>query len=463
MTITAQPTTRTSQLDELRNRINGEILTPEHPEYEASRLITSRLFDHHPRAIVRCASSSDVAESVRFARTHGFEVSIRSGGHSVSGKSVVDGALVIDMSRLNSVIIDPEARTVRAQPGATSRDIVFPAHAYGLSLTTGDTASVGIGGLATGGGIGWMVRKHGLTIDSLLSARIVTADGDEIIASQDENPDLFWAIRGGGGNFGIITEFEFKLAAVGQVLGGVLMLPATREVIRAYLEYADSAPDDLTTIAEVTHAPPAPFVPDERVGDLTLAVYVVWAGKVDEGNRAIAPLRALGRPIADTVAPMPYPQIYEYTAPAEEPHLAEVRSMFSSDLSDEAIDAMLESVNNATSPYAFVQLRVLGGAFARVNPGSTAFAHRDARYMTTILGLWLDPAEDRTPHKQWTDALWARIRGESTGVYVNFLQNEEPERLLEAYPAPTLTRLRQIKAKYDRENFFRFNENIQPA
>lgn len=463
MTITTRQTTQnTSPLAELRSRINGELVTSHHPEFEASRLMTSRLFDHRPLAIVRCASTEDVAQTVRFAREHGYPVSVRSGGHSVSGKSVVDGAIVIDMSRLKAVTIDPETRTARVQAGATTRDVILPAHAYGLSLTTGDTASVGIGGLATGGGIGWMARKHGLTIDSLLSASIVTATGEEVIASHTENPDLFWAVRGGGGNFGIITEFVFRLAKVGQVYGGVLMLPATREIVRAHLEYAAAAPDELTIISELMHAPPAPFVPVERVGELTLAVFVVWAGSTEDGENAVAPLRALGPALADTVAPMPYPAIYEYSAEAEQPHLCEVRSMFSDDLSDESIDAMLEAMNNATSPFAMVQFRAMGGAVSRVPADATAFAHRQARYFTTILGLYLDPAEDRVPHKQWTDSLWAKVRSQSTGVYVNFLQNEEPERLLEAYPPATLARLRQVKTKYDPENFFRFNENITP-
>jgi FAD/FMN-containing dehydrogenase len=360
------------------------------------------------------------------------------------------------------VTVDPETQTARVQPGATTRDVILPAHAYGLSLTTGDTASVGIGGLATGGGIGWMARKYGLTIDSMLSARIVTAGGEVITASHQENPDLFWAIRGGGGNFGIITEFVFKLAQVGQVYGGVLMLPPTREVVRAHLEYAASAPDELTIISELVHAPPAPFVPADRVGELALAVFAVWAGSIEEGEKAVAPLRALGPALADTVAPMPYPAIYDYTAEAEQPHLCEVRSMFSDDLSDESIDHMIEAMRHASSPFAMVQFRAMGGAVSRVPADATAFAHRNARYFTTILGLYLDPAEDRLPHRQWTDSLWARIRGQSTGVYVNFLQNEEPERLLEAYPPATLARLRQVKAKYDPENFFRFNENITP-
>jgi FAD/FMN-containing dehydrogenase len=443
--------------------IAGEVITPGHPEFSQARTMTSLLFDHHPAAIVRCAAAADVATAVRFARANNLEVSLRSGGHSVSGHSVADGALVIDMSRLNDVFIDPEARTARVQPGARTRDVMMPAHAHSLALTTGDTASVGIGGLTTGGGIGWMVRKYGLTIDSLLSARIVTADGDEVVASPDENQDLFWAIRGGGGNFGIVTEFEFRLAPVGQVLTGVIMLPARAETIRAYLDYAVDAPDDLTTISFVGHAPPAPFVPEHRIGEPSISIHVVWTGSIAEGEKVLAPIRALAEPIADTVAPAPYPVIYEYTAPAEEPHLATVRSMFSDEISDEAIESILEAVDKASSPFSFVQLRPLGGALADVGNDETAFAHRGARFLTLVLGLWLDPEEDRHPHFDWTEDLWAKVRGEGNGVYVNFVQEDDPERLNDAYPPATMARLQQVKAKYDPDNFFRFNRNILPA
>ena len=447
----------------LSANITGDVIQPGHPDFDEARTMTSLLFDNYPVGIVRVASAGDVPTVVRFARDNNLEVSLRSGGHSVHGLAVGNGVLVIDLSRLNDVYIDPELRIARVQPGARTRDIMMPAHAYGLALTTGDTASVGIAGLTTGGGIGWMVRKYGLTIDSLLSARVVTADGDEVVASPDENPDLFWAIRGGGGNFGIVTEFEFRLAPVGQVLTGVIMLPSSAQTLRAYLDYAVDAPDDLTTITEVGHAPPAPFVPEHRVGEPSISIYVMWTGSVAEGEKVLAPIRALAEPIADTVAPAPYPVIYEYTAPAEEPHLAAVRSSFSNEISDATIESILEAVDNASSPFSFVQLRPLGGEFGRVANDETAFAHRDARFMTLVLGLWLDPEEDRQPHFDWAEDLWGKIRGEGTGAYVNFVQEDDPERLLDAYPPATFARLQQIKAQYDPDNFFRFNRNIVPA
>jgi FAD/FMN-containing dehydrogenase len=276
-----------------------------------------------------------------------------------------------------------------------------------------------------------------------------------VIANAIENPDLFWGIRGGGGNFGIITEFTYQLAPVGQILGGELMLPATREVIRGYLDYVASAPDDLTTIANLWHAPPAPHVPQDRVGELALSILVCWTGSLEDGERALAPLRAL-------VSPMPYPNIYRFTDFAAEPHAASIRSMFADELSDAAIDAALEAMQNASSPFSLVQFRGLGGALARVGNDATAFAHRDRRYFLAIIGIWLDAAEDAAVHSAWTDSLWQTMRPEGSGVYVNFLENEGAARVRDAYPPITYARLVELKRKYDPQNIFRFNQNIRP-
>ncbi len=307
-----------------------------------------------------------------------------------------------------------------------------------------------------------MVRRYGLAIDNLLSAQVVTAAADVVTASTDEHPDLLWAIRGGGGNFGIVTEFTFRLAPVGQVLGGELLLPASREVIRGYLDYAVSAPDDLTTIANLLYAPPAPHVPQERVGELVLSILVCWSGSVEEGERALAPLRALATPVADAVSPIPYPAIYQFTAHQAEPHAASIRSMFADKLSDGALDAALAAMRNATSPFSLVQFRGLGGAMARVNADATAFAHRDRRYFVAIIGLWLNAAEDEAVHSAWTESLWQAIRHEGSGVYVNFLQEEGEARIREVYPSATFARLAAIKRRYDPRNIFRFNQNIPP-
>jgi FAD/FMN-containing dehydrogenase len=376
---------------------------------------------------------------------------------------MIDDALVVDLSGIKRISISPATRTARVQAGATSGDLAGRAHDFGLALSTGDTSTVGMGGLTTGGGIGFMVRKRGLAIDNLLSARVVTADGKIVTASASEHPDLFWAIRGGGGNFGIVTEFEYRLAPVSQVLGGELMLPASRDVIRGYLEYTASAPDDLTTIANLMHAPPAPHVPSERVGELVLSILVCWTGSVEDGERALAPLRSLARPVADAVSTIPYPRIYSFTAHQEGRGGWSIRSMFADELSDTMLDAALEAMERATSPYSIVQLRGLGGAVRRLGSEDTAFAHRDRRYLVSIIGEWLDPSEDATVHQAWVRSLWQQIRPEGSGVYVNFLEDDEgKERILDAYPAATFARLADIKARYNPRNLFKFNQNIPP-
>jgi FAD/FMN-containing dehydrogenase len=308
-----------------------------------------------------------------------------------------------------------------------------------------------------------MVRKYGLAIDNLVSAQVVTAAGEIVIASEREHPDLFWAIRGGGGNAGIVTEFTFRLAPVEQVLGGVLLLPATHEVVRGYLDYAIAAPDDLTTISNLMFAPPAPFVPDDRVGTPVLAIFLVWTGSLEEGERALAPLRALAEPVADAVSPMPYPAIYDFTAAFAEPHAASIRMMFADDISDESIDAMLAALVNPSSPFGLIHLRGLGGAYGRVPNDATAFAHRDRRYFVAVINVWLDAGEDAAVHEAWTAALWQAIRHEGSGVYVNFLEREGEDRVREAYPGDTYERLAEVKRRYDPENLFQFNQNVPPA
>jgi FAD/FMN-containing dehydrogenase len=348
------------------------------------------------------------------------------------------------------------------QAGATSGDVARTAHEHGMAITTGDTASVGMGGLVTGGGIGYMARKYGLTIDNLISAQVVTADGEVRTASATEHPDLFWAIRGGGGNFGIVTEFELQMAPVEQVLGGAIVLPATREVLRGYLDYMPTAPDGLTTLVNVWPAPPAPFIPEEIVGTPVIMILTVWTGNSEEGEQAIAPLRALATPIVDTVEPIPYPAIYNYTQELTNRHGVALRSMFSDEMSDAAIDAVIDAASNTTSPVALVHIRGQGGAIARVASDATAFAHRTQKYFVSAIAVWFPDDEHPEVHEAWTEELWAKLRPEGNGVYVNFLQNEEPERIKEAYPEATLSRLRAIKAKYDPGNMFRFNQNVRP-
>jgi FAD/FMN-containing dehydrogenase len=451
------------QLEALRARLVGELITGEHQQYDTLRQVQEITVDRRPLALVRVADEQDIAAAVRFARDHAYPLAVRSGGHSLARLSMIDGAIIVDLCGMNEVAINPAARTARVQAGATSGDLAGPAHQCGLALSTGDTSTVGMGGLTTGGGIGFMVRKYGLAIDNLLSARVVTADGEIMTASADEHPELFWAIRGGGGNFGIVTEFEYRLAPVSQVLGGELLLPASREVIRGYLEYTASAPDDLTTLANLMHAPPAPHVPSDRVGELVLSILVCWTGSIEAGERALAPLRALARPIADLVSPIPYPRIYSFTAHQEIRHGWSIRSMFADELSDTTLDAALSAMERANSPYSIIQFRGLGGAMRRVSSEATAFAHRDRRYFVALVGVWLDPGEDPAVHKAWVRSLWEQVRHECLGVYVNFLEEDEGKaRILDAYPSATFARLAEIKRRYDPWNFFKFNQNIRP-
>ena len=454
-----------ASLQTLRSQLLGQLITSGNPEYDQARQVQDFTVDAHPLAIVRAATAQDVAAAIRYASHHDYPLAIRSGGHSIAGHSMIDDAVVIDMSGLKNISINPVTRVARVQAGVTSGDLAGAANELGLALTTGDTSSVGFGGLATGGGIGFMVRKYGLTIDSLISAQVVTAAGDVVTARESEHPDLFWAIRGGGGNFGVITEFTFRLAPVGQILGGDLLLPATPEVIRGYLEYTASAPEDLSTLANLMHVPPQefmPFVPVEWVGKVVLAVIACWSGDIEEGERALAPLRALATPVADTIRPMPYPDIYLSTMHQTMRHGFALRSMFADELSDETINTFLESMQRATSPFSIIQLRGLGGQMARVSNDATAFAHRDKRYLVGVIGVWLDPEEDGSPHRAWTQSIWDEIRHEGSGVYVNFVADEGEERLRDAYPPETLARLADIKQTYDPENLFRFNQNIRP-
>ncbi len=444
---------------DLAASIAGRVVAPGTAEYEELRLVHNRRFDRRPELIVRAENAIDVSRTVRFADETGLSLAVRSGGHSLAGFGTGDG-IVLDLSAMKRLEIDPERRVARAQTGLTAGDYTVAAYAHGLATPFGDTLSVGLGGITLGGGIGWLVRKHGLTIDDLLEVELVTADGELVTASDRENADLFWALRGGGGNFGVATSFSYRLHQVGTILGGALILPATREVLREIVPLAAAAPEELSTITMVMRVPPLPFVAPDAHGRLAVIVMAVHAGDPDEGQRALAPFRALARPIADVVAPMPYPGIYQLTEAAAQPAPSIDRSLFLDALDDAAVDAILGRLETASSPMAMGQLRVLGGAMARVPADATAFAFRDARAMFTIITPFEDAADvDR--HLGWTEAFFADLRHLSTGVYSNFLADGE-ERIHEAYPPATLERLVGVKRSVDPTNLFRLNQNIRP-
>jgi FAD/FMN-containing dehydrogenase len=413
-----------------------------------------------PALIVRVADASDVSHVVSLARESGLELAVRSGGHSLAGHSTTEGGIMIGLSDMKGLEIDVAGRTAWAETGLTAGEYTAAAGAHGLATGFGDTGSVGIGGITLGGGVGFLVRKYGLTIDDLLAAEIVTADGELLYVDSDTHPDLFWAIRGGGGNFGVATRFKFRLHEVDTIVGGMLMLPATPEVIASFVAEAEAAPEELSSIANVMVAPPMPFLPAEAHGRLVIMALLCYAGEVDEGERAIAPFRALATPLADTVGPKPYPQMYEPAEPGPDEEVA--RSLFIDTVDSGVAEKIVEHLRASTAPLAVAQIRVLGGAMARVSADATAFTHRE-RGIMVALGAVYERPEETAMHEEWVGKFAAALRQGDGGVYVNFLGDEGKARIREAYPGATFERLAEIKGRYDSTNLFRINQNIPPA
>jgi FAD/FMN-containing dehydrogenase len=413
--------------------------------------------------VVRPATAEEVARVVTLAADTGFELAVRSGGHSLAGHSTVDGGIVLDLSAMTALEVDPDGRSAWAQTGLTAGAYTAAVGERGLATGFGDTGSVGIGGLTLGGGVGFLVRRLGLTIDSLLAAELATADGRVVHTDADTHPDLFWAIRGGGGNFGVATRLRFRLHPVGRIVGGMLLLPGSAAVIEGLVAAAEAAPEELSVIANIMVAPPMPFLPPSAHGKLVVMALLAWAGDTDAGQRALAPFRALAEPLADMVQPMPYAGLF--VEPAEEMEVVEesARSMFLDGFDSSAAEAVVEHLQAATAPMAVAQLRVLGGAMARVPADATAFAHRDRRFMAGV-GAVYERAADRPTHEAWADRFAAALRRDGRpGVYVNFLGDEGPARVREAYPGPTWDRLVEVKRRWDPGNLFRRNQNIPPG
>lgn len=442
--------------------LQGTAVLPDDEDYDLARQVKNANYDRHPAVVVRAATVADVRRTVRFAADAGLDLAIRGGSHSLAGYGTVDGGIVLDMSGMKGLHIDPDRRLAWAEPGLTAGEYTQAAAAHGLATPFGDTASVGIVGLTLGAGIGWLVRKHGLAIDALVSVDLVTADGRHITASETEHPDLFWAVRGGGGNFGVVTRFQFRLYPVDTILGGMLMFDLTRDVLRGLVPIADAAPRGLTMISLVMPAPPAPFVPESVHGRQVLAVMFAFDGPIDEGQAALEPFRQLATPVAEMVAPMPYVGIYEFYREAEKRSAGFHRSLFMDTLTDGAIDAILAHMAVPSHPMAMTQIRVLGGAMADVAATETAFAHRDAGVMWLVVTPVDDP-ETAPAHEAWTHAYYEALTPWATGVYSNFLEAEGDARIRQAYPALTYSRLAQVKRRYDPTNLFHLNQNIRPA
>ncbi len=445
----------------LADELKGRVIEPGDPDYDEARTVFYGDVDRRPSAIVKVANADDVARVIAHAREGGLEFAVRSGGHSVAGHSTTEGGIVIDLTDMKKLEIDPERRTAWAETGLTAGEYTAAAARHGLATGFGDTGSVGIAGITLGGGVGFLVRKHGLTIDDLLAAEIVTAEGDLLYADDETHPDLFWAIRGGGGNFGVATRFKFRLHPLESFVGGMLFLPATPDVVASFVAAAEAAPEELSTIANVMTAPPLPFLPEEVHGRMLLMAFVAYAGDVEEGERAIAPFRALAEPVADMVRPMSYAEMYP---PEEEEYrpVAVAKTMFVDSVGLGAAETIVERIQASDAMMAATQIRVLGGAMARVPNDATAYAHRDSRIMVNVAAMYQNP-EERPKHAAWVDGLAEELRQDDAGAYVGFLADEGAERVRAAYPGPTWDRLREIKRKYDPDNVFRLNQNIPPA
>jgi FAD/FMN-containing dehydrogenase len=443
----------------LRARFDAQLLVAGDDAYEASRFGHNLGFDRRPAAIIRPRDAHEIAAAVVAARELDLELAVRGGGHSVAGHSTSDGGLLVDLREMRAVDIDPFRHTGTAQGGTTAGEYTSAAQAHGLATPFGDTGGVGLGGLTLGGGIGWLARKHGMTIDNLLAVDLVTADGEVETISESSDAELFWALRGGGGNFGIAARFRYRLQPVHVVTAGAIVLPLTRDVLRGIIDASLEASDDLTQITNVMTLPPAPFVPAELVGMPAVLVLPVALGDPAAGAAAIAPFRSIATPVADLVQPMPYEVMYQLTAGAATPAPSVMRSSFADELSDAALDAIVERHSTPEGAASITQVRVLGGAMARVPADSTAFAHRDAPLLTSIIA---HVTGDQAATEAWADAYHAELSGSARGVYSNFLGNEGDARLREAYPAATYERLAAIKRRVDPANVFRGNHNIRP-
>jgi FAD/FMN-containing dehydrogenase len=448
-------------IDELRAALRGRVITPDEPDYDEARTIVYGGFDRRPAAIARVADAQDAARVVLSAREHGLDLAVRGGGHSVAGHSTVEAGVVLDLRDLDAIEIDREGRTAWAGGGATTGAYTQAAGADGLATGFGDTGSVGIGGLTVAGGIGYLVRKHGLTIDSLLAAEVVTADGEVVQTDADSHPDLFWAIRGGGGNLGVLSRLRFRLHEVGTIVGGMLVLPAAAETIEAFVAEAAAAPNELSTIANVMPAPPMPFLPEEVHGRMVILAMLVYAGEPGAGERALLPFRAIAEPLADMMKPMPYPEVFLPDDPDFHP-VAVFRTTFSDAFDRTVADAIVEGLEASSAPMRVTQIRALGGAMARVADDATAFAHRGRPFMLNVAAVYEDP-DQRAQHAAWVDALADQVQRGPRGAYTGFLGDEGEPGLRAAYPEPTMQRLAAVKARYDPDNLFRGNHNVRPA
>jgi len=452
------------ELDRFRTSIKGKVVRPEDPDYDEVRKIWNAMIDRHPAVIVQCADASDVQRSIAFASENRLELTIRGAGHNIAGNAVCENGLMIDLSTLKNVTVDPNKRRAVVDPGATLRDFDAAAQAHGLATPVGINSTTGISGLTLGGGFGWLTRLHGLTIDHLLSAEVVTADGQKRSASEKENPDLFWAIRGGGGNFGVVTQFEFGLQPVGpEVLAGLLVFPLQQgqQVLSRYREFMQSAPEELNVWIVMRKAPPLPFLPEAVHGKEVVVLAVFHAGDPATGQKLIDRVRGFGDLLGEHVGPAPYANWQQ----AFDPLLtAGARNYWKShnftELSDGAFNTMLEYAGKLPSPHCEVILACIAGAANRVPPDATAYRHRDVKFIMNVHGRWESSADDQKCIAWARELFKASTPFASAGAYVNFMTEEEGDRVAAVYGA-NYPRLVEVKKKYDPNNLFHLNQNIR--
>ncbi|HXH87340.1 MAG TPA: FAD-binding oxidoreductase [Gaiellaceae bacterium] len=453
-----------SQLDEAAFR--GSIIGPADPDYDLQRRIWNGSFDKRPAVILRCAGVADVIAAVKLGRAAGLPVTVRSGGHSFPGLSVADDALMIDLSPMKGVRVDPERRTARVQAGVLLGELDKETQAFGLAVPSGIVTHTGVAGLTLGGGIGWIMRKHGLSIDQLVSVDLVTADGEFVKASAEENAELFWGVRGGGGNFGIVTEFEFRCVPLGtQVLAGPIIWPMHQsgDVLRFYRDWIADAPDELMTIVVHRKAPPLPVIPAELHGQPVVMVIPCWIGDLEEGERVLRPLRQFGSPVADVCVPKPYLAHQAMLDPSFPPgRWYYFKSCDIAELSDEIIDITVERSLQIDSPLTSFPIWQMGGAVSRVGDDETAFNGRTAGF-TYNIGACTETAAGFEAERDWVRSFWSALEPWHEGVYVNFLGDEGADRIRAAYGDAKFDRLQALKRKLDPDNFFRINQNVPPS
>jgi FAD/FMN-containing dehydrogenase len=457
-------TTATTDMTRLEG-VRGPVIVPADLAYDEARKVYNGMIDRRPAAVIRCADVADVIAAVGFARDEGLDLSVRGGGHSVPGFGTNDAGIVCDLSGMRGTRVDPARRTTRAEGGCTWGDLDHATHAFGLATTGGIISTTGVAGLTLGGGIGHLARGHGLSCDNLISADVVTADAQLVTASEEQNEDLFWALRGGGGNFGVVTSLEFRLHPVGEIYGGPIFYPVEHagEVMRFYREFIAQAPEELGAFFAFQIAPPLPFIPEDRHGETMCLIVTCWSGPIDEGEQAIAPLLDVAPVAAQHVGPMPYPALngaFDALLPAGLQHYW--KADFVSELTDDAVAAHVEHGPRVPCVESTMHLYPIDGACHQVASDATAFAYRDARFACVIAGMWPDPA-DNERNTAWVRDYWETIHPHSElGGYVNFMAGDDQDRIRDNYRG-NYDRLAEVKRAYDPENLFRMNQNIEPA